>query len=54
MEDGVVQDERMVFMNLVLGLISQDILVLGHTFLDILVLDLTYVWKLSIMNGNTD
>jgi hypothetical protein len=37
MVDGVVWEEFMVLVDLVSGLISQDILVLGHIFQDILV-----------------
>jgi hypothetical protein len=54
MVDGKVQEEFMVFMDLVLGPISQVILVLGHISQDILVSDLTSLWELDIMDDNID
>jgi hypothetical protein len=54
MLDWVVPEVHMVFMDLVLGLIFYNLMVLGHISQNILVLSLTSIWELDIMDGNID
>jgi hypothetical protein len=54
MVDGVKGEVFMLLVDLFSGLISQDILVLGHISQDILITDLTSLEELDILNGNID
>jgi hypothetical protein len=54
MLDRVVQEVLIVFMDLVSGLISQDVMILGRISQNILVSDLTSIWELDIVDGNID